>query len=757
MAANPRLDEVVTASNVDLSNCDREVIHTPGLIQPHGVMLVLRATDLSVVQASENITTIFGVTLRDVLSRGLAGVLGIEPAAVLGTAIAQAGVRLHRGPTHLLTLPATESAGSFDALVHRIDDWVIVELERVDASRPPFTAYAELADFMASLQSAGSLRAYLDITVRQVRAFSGFDRVMAYRFAADGAGEVIAEARCDDLNGYLGMHFPGSDIPAPARRLFALSWLRHLPAVDYLAVPMLPATGPPVDMSRAILRHVSVMYTSYLKNMGVQATMVIPLMKAGQLWGLISCMHHAAPLHVPYRTRTAAELLAHQVSSLLSEQVDRDTAAYRDSMKAAIAGLDRQMTQALEYQQGLCRGEFTLLGWLDAPGAALVTQDGILLFGDTPTEPQVRGIIGWLNEQDVTVPVFATDRLPELYPPAEMFRTFASGLLTARLVQRETEFVMWFRPEQVQTVAWAGDPTKPVQVDVVDGEARLTPRMSFELWKQEVQGRSAPWLDCEIEAAAVLRRAIAEVVLLRLNESLRQSNAELDSFAYAAAHDLKEPLRGIHNFAHFLKRSADSKLTEEEQGRIQTIMQLTRRMDDLTDALLHYSRIGQTELLREKLDLNEVLERVLELLSARLVETGTVVSIPRRLPPVETDRISLTGILTNLVVNAIKYNDRPAGDRGIEIGWRDEVGRQVFYVRDNGIGIAERHLEHVFRIFRRLHGRSEYGGGSGAGLTIARRAAERLGGRLWAESPGAGLGTTFLFTLGLFTSGEAVP
>jgi light-regulated signal transduction histidine kinase (bacteriophytochrome) len=499
-------------------------------------------------------------------------------------------------------------------------------------------------------------------------------------------------------------------------------------------------------MSRAILRHVSVMYTSYLKNMRVHATMVIPLMKGGRLWGLISCMHHAAPLHVPYRTRTATELLAHLVSSLMVEQEDRDTAAYRDRMKAAIAGLDRQMTQALEYQQGLCRGEFTLLGWLDAPGAALVTQDGILLFGDTPTEPQVRGIIGWLNEQDVTVPVFATDRLPELYPPAEMFRTFASGLLTARLVQRETEFVMWFRPEQVQTVAWAGDPTKPVQVDVVDGEARLTPRMSFELWKQEVQGRSAPWLDCEIEAAAVLRRAIAEVVLLRLNESLRQSNAELDSFAYAAAHDLKEPLRGIHNFAHFLKRSADSKLTEEEQGRIQTIMQLTRRMDDLTDALLHYSRIGQTELLREKLDLNEVLERVLELLSARLVETGTVVSIPRRLPPVETDRISLTGILTNLVVNAIKYNDRPAGDRGIEIGWRDEVGRQVFYVRDNGIGIAERHLEHVFRIFRRLHGRSEYGGGSGAGLTIARRAAERLGGRLWAESPGAGLGTTFLFT-----------
>jgi light-regulated signal transduction histidine kinase (bacteriophytochrome) len=593
--------------------------------------------------------------------------------------------------------------------------------------------------------------------VRQVRAFSGFDRVMAYRFAENGAGEVIAEARRDDLNGYLGMHFPGSDIPAPARRLFALSWLRHLPAVDYAPVPMLPATLPPADMSRAILRHVSVMYTSYLKNMRVHATMVIPLMKGGRLWGLISCMHHAAPLHVPYRTRTATELLAHLVSSLMVEQEDRDTAAYRDRMKAAIAGLDRQMTQALEYQHGLCRGEFTLHGWLDAAGAALVTRDGIVLFGSTPAEPQVRGIIAWLNEQDVTVPVFATDRLSQLYPPAEAFRTTASGLLAARLVQRETEFVMWFRPEQVQTVAWAGDPTKPVQVDVKDGAARLTPRVSFELWKQEVQATSAAWLDCEIEAAGALRRAIAEVVLLRLNEALRQSNAELDSFAYAAAHDLKEPLRGIHNFAHFLERSADSKLTEEERGRIQTIMHLTRRMDDLTDALLHYSRIGQTDLRREPLDLDELLARILDLLAARLVETGTVVSIPRSFPPIETDRVSLTGILTNLVVNAIKYNNRPAGERAIEIGWSDDGGRPVFYVRDNGIGIAEKQLEQVFRIFRRLHGRGEYGGGSGAGLTIARRAVERLGGRLWAESPGAGLGATFLFTLGVFNSGEAVP
>lgn len=758
MATDTVPAEVVTAANVDLSNCDKEVIHTPGLIQPHGVMLVLRTADLTVVQASQNVPAMFSVAMREVQSKGLTALLGMQQAEALGAAIVQAGDRLRRGPIHLLRLPPVAERGAVDVLVHRMDDVLIVELERVDAAGEPTNdSHVELSEFMANLQSASSLGVYLDLAVRQVRAFTGFDRVMAYRFADDGAGEVLAEAKRDDLNGYLGMHFPGSDIPAPARRLFALSWLRHLPSVDYVPVPMVGDTDPPADMSRAILRHVSVMYSSYLKNMRVHATMVLPLMKGGRLWGLISCMHHAMPLHVPCETRTVIELAAHMVSLMMAERDDGDTAVYRDRMKGAIAGLDRQMGQETAYQHGLCRGEFTLDGWLDASGAALVTQEGVVLFGKTPTELQVREIVDWMNEQDVSDPVFATDRLSQLHPPADKFRATASGLLCARLVQRESEFLMWFRPEQLQTLSWAGDPNKPIQIDVRDGEARLTPRASFDLWKQDVHGRSAGWLDCEIEAAGALRSVITEVALVRLNDSLRLSNEELESFAHAAAHDLKEPLRGIHNFAGFLDRSAGPKLTEEEHGRIQTIMQLARRMDDLTDALLHYAQVGQADLLRETLDLNDVLQRLLTALAPRLTESGTVVSIPRPLPAVEADRASLIGILTNLIVNAIKYNHRPAGERTIEIGWRYEDGQRVLSVRDNGIGIAQRHLEQVFQIFRRLHGQSEYGGGSGAGLTIARRAVERLGGRLWAESDGPGHGTTFLFTLGELLPAQAKP
>jgi two-component system, chemotaxis family, sensor kinase Cph1 len=742
-------EQIVTAANVDLSNCDRELVHMPGLIQPHGVMLVVNPSDLAVLQASENTATLFGVAASQLASRGIAGLLGEGQAGVLAAALADAGERLTHGVQHVLEIPPGAGRDGFDVLAHRAGDVLLVELEyRPTAVRQLSDPLADLADCMAQLQGASCMAAFLDAAVAQFRRFTGFDRVMAYEFADDGSGEVVAESKRDDLNAYLGQHFPSSDIPAPARRLLGLSWLRHLPNVEYRPVPLLPHTDQPVDMSRAILRHVSVMYTSYLKNIRAHATMVLPLMNNGRLWGLISCMHHAEPLHVPCRVRTAVELLAHMISALMAEQEARDTTNYRGRLQDAIAVLNQQMRQGSDYRAGLLHGDRTLHGWLDSTGAALVTQEGAMLIGETPTEQQIRSLIPFIEQNDSCNPITVTDRLSQLYPAAQHFSGTASGLLAVRLMHDRSDYVMWFRPELVQTVKWAGDPNKPVQIDVVDGEARLTPRSSFALWQEEIRGRSAPWIACEIEAATMLRQAIAEVVLIRLNQALQQSNAELDSFAYVASHDLKEPLRGIHNFALFLEESATAKLNEEERGRIQTILRLTQRMDDLTDTLLLYSRIGRTEFVLEPVDMNVLLRDVLDQLGARIIATGTEIRVPQPLPHIATDPVRLMEVFTNLIVNAIKYNTHPPGERWVEIGHQAENGRGLFYVRDNGIGIPKQHLEAVFQIFRRLHGRHRFGGGNGAGLTIARRTVERLGGCLWAESEGTDTGTTFWFSLG---------
>ncbi|HEX4946921.1 MAG TPA: ATP-binding protein [Blastocatellia bacterium] len=244
--------------------------------------------------------------------------------------------------------------------------------------------------------------------------------------------------------------------------------------------------------------------------------------------------------------------------------------------------------------------------------------------------------------------------------------------------------------------------------------------------------------------------------LQRLNAELERSNIELDSFAYIASHDLKEPLRGLHNYSHFLLEDYEDKLDEEGVSKLQTLIKLTQRMETLIDSLLYYSRVGRAELAVRDINLDEVLDQTLELLAPRVRELGVEVRRPCALPTVRADHARVGEVFSNLIANALKYNDKET--KWIEVGfeWTNGAGEQqpVFYLRDNGLGIAPEHHENVFRIFKRLHGRDEYGGGVGAGLTIVRKIIERHGGRIWLESE-PGMGTTFYFTLGEATEEAA--
>jgi signal transduction histidine kinase len=249
------------------------------------------------------------------------------------------------------------------------------------------------------------------------------------------------------------------------------------------------------------------------------------------------------------------------------------------------------------------------------------------------------------------------------------------------------------------------------------------------------------------EAKEALEERVRERTreLEQRNEELDQSNKELDDFAYIASHDLKEPLRGIHNFSSFLIEDYAAKLDDEGRSKLETLMRLTRRMETLIDSLLQFSRLGRVDLAVEQVDLNEIVAGILDSLAISLKEEKVEARVPRPLPAVRSDRVRVGEIFYNLIVNAMKYNDKP--EKWIEIGWRENpAGPPVFYVRDNGIGIPEKHHDSVFRIFKRLHGRDKYGGGTGAGLTIVKKIVERHHGRIWLESS-AGAGTTFYFTL----------
>ncbi len=414
------------------------------------------------------------------------------------------------------------------------------------------------------------------------------------------------------------------------------------------------------------------------------------------------------------------------------------------------------MAREVDFISGLTGSEPGLLELVHAQGAALHFHGQTTVLGAAPSDEQLAGLLAWLGTRH-DEEVFVTDRLSSEYPEAKDFQDVASGLIAASMSRGRNNYVLWFRPEVVQTVDWGGNPTKPVEME--EGQLRLHPRKSFELWKETVRGRSLPWKPYEVEAAAELRRSIIDVALqrsealLKLNTELERSNVELDAFAYAASHDLKEPLRGIHNYTLLALREAGEVLPPTPRARLDTVVRLTQRMEGLINSLLHYAQVGRMELSLRETNVNEVVAQVLELLKPRLEEARVEVRIPRPLPSAWCDRVRLAEVFTNLITNALKYNDK--AERWVELGAvpDGDEARVAYYVRDNGIGIKPEYHEAIFRIFKRLHGRDRYGGGTGTGLTIVKRIIERHNGHVWLEST-PGEGTTFYFTLAVEPPGR---
>jgi two-component system, chemotaxis family, sensor kinase Cph1 len=736
----------------DLSKCNKEPIHIPGSIQPYGVLFVLKEPDLTILQVSENTSNLFGLTPEELLNKNLGEFLAAEQINLLKESLNQDDLPIVN-PVEV-TVNLEGNCVHFDGIVHRSQGLLVLEFEPtpIEKSNTFFKFYHLVKMAMSKLQCASSLGEISQIIVKEVKKITGFDRVMLYRFDEDWNGKVIAEAKPEYLTAYLGLHYPASDIPAQARKLYSENWLRLIPNTDYQPAAILPTNNPwtnqPLDLSKSVLRSVSPLHVEYMHNMGVKASMSISLMKGGKLWGLIAC-HHQSPKYIPYEMRNACEFLGQMTSLEMAAKEDSENVEHKMNVKSCHSKLVEYMSLENNFIDGLINKQPNLLNLVNAQGATVCFEGKYFTVGNSPEPEDIADLVKWLHENQHEE-IFYTDSLAQVYPEAEKLRHVASGLMALSISKSQKNYVLWFRPEVVRTVDWGGNPHKPVEV-TENGSIRISPRKSFELWQETVLLKSLPWKSYEVNAALELRSAIIGVVLRKadelaqLNIELERSNNELDAFAYIASHDLKEPLRGIHNYSNFLIEDYGDTLNEEGQNKLRTLIRLTQRMEDLIDSLLHFSRLGRVDLSMQPTDLNDVVHRSVDLLSARIEEMNVDIQVPRPLPTVYCDRVQVGEVFNNLIANSIKYNDK--AQKWIVIGYIEEPLLPItFYVQDNGIGIREKHFEAIFRIFKRLHGPNKYGGGTGAGLTIAKKIVERHGGKIWVDST-YGEGTTFYFTL----------
>ncbi|QXH90394.1 GAF domain-containing protein [Pseudomonas shahriarae] len=729
-----------------LANCADEPIRFPGAIQPHGALLTLREPDLQIVQVSTNVSSLFNHPPETLLGQPLDTLLGADNARTVQQIASQ--LNFIDAPALHVTLNGSE----FEGLLHRHQGVLVLEFEpRYEHFQPKSVngRASNLGKMLQRLQSAKTLQALYEISVSEIQAMTGYDRVLIYRFEEEGHGQVIAEASAPSMELFNGLFFPASDIPEQARELYRTNWLRIIPNADYEPVPLLPKlhpdTGKPLDLSFATLRSVSPIHCQYMKNMGVLSSMSISLMKGDKLWGLISCGNRE-PLHVPNDLRTTCQTIGQVLSLQISAMEALDISRQREEKVEALDTLNQAMSASADTVfDGLAQCPQVLMDLVLAGGVAIIEGQQLHRYGNCPEPAQIRALHKWL--QDTGQPVFASHHLSAVYPPAADYQPVASGVLAMSLPKPVDNGVLWFRPEVKENIQWSGDPQKPLALEKSDAGLRLRPRTSFEIWKVEMAGISTKWSSGDRFAANDLRRSALENDLARQVLREQQAVHARDELVAVVSHDLRNPMTVISMLCGMMQKAFSSDGTHTSRrisSAIDTMQQAAARMNVLLEDLLDTSKIeaGRYTVKPVPLDVSQILEEAYALLAPLAQEKGVDLSFNAEPGlQINADPERLFQVLSNLIGNAIKFTPRQ-GKIGISAMSNGE--EIVFAVRDSGEGIAPDQLPHVFDRYWTLTENNPTG--SGLGLYITQGIVKAHGGRIEAESE-LGRGSEFRFTV----------
>jgi two-component system, chemotaxis family, sensor kinase Cph1 len=699
--------------------CDDESLHSPGAIQPHGALLVCDLASLQVIRLSANVAEFFGSTPEQLLGQPL--VLLFQPAdrnALLEW--------IHQANTDHCAHRVTSARGTpLDAAIHLVSNLVIIEVEKAGEATRAIEPLARRPLVRAGRASAPCEAA--ERATHEVRAFCGFDRVVVYRFDADGNARVIAESKRDDLEPLLGLHCLASDIPAQARHLCLVNKQRMIADVACTKVPLVPSTfgDEPLDLIRASLRSASTRELACLANLGVSSSLSHSLELDGVLIGLIVCLHYSGP-RIPARgVRARLQQIARDLALELGALERAELTEKSRSVKRCEAELTKALAGTDDLLGALASEALCTL--TRATGAAVVLAEGTRTVGAAPDATAMSELVAWLRSRPEDV--FATDRLAEHIPDAKAWDSVGAGVVAATVSRELGEYLIWFRPATERTIEWAG------------------------LRRETVTGHSTPWEAWQLEAASDVRRLLLGgsrrriAVLRSLNQNLAEADRAKDLFIATISHELRNPLSAIAGWSRLY---LDGSLPVERRDDVVRIVSRNAVvLGNLVDDLLDTSRMlaGNLSLELENVELPALIESVVMSMAVATDAKGLRVKtrLDNTAGAILGDSVRLRQIVSNLLSNAIKFT--PKG--GSILVTLSRIGSDVeLLVRDTGIGLERASVERIFETFWQVDSstmRKEKG--LGLGLSIVKRLVELHGGDVSVASAGLGHGTTFRVVL----------
>lgn len=733
-----KIRDIVNRDIVTLTNCEHEPIHIPGQIQPHGFLLGI-TQDWKIDFCTENIASYFDVTHNQVL--------GKDFSAVFGLVAEQEIVAYIKGDEVQDAFPLEiELLGRlFQINVHISGGIYVLEAELLFADQEKLAdAYKQTIQFVSQMNKTKSLKDLCALVAQGTREITGYDRVMIYRFDEQYNGEVFAEDCREDLEPFLGLHYPHTDIPAQARELYIKNQLRLIVDINYVPVPIFTVDdkeGKNLDLSLSILRSTSPIHVEYLKNIGVGATLTISLIHHGKLWGLIAC-HHYSEKNISPEIRLAAKLQGQFITSQIDIRQSNDE--YINAQKTIVALEQLTSIDLPVVKESLQRIIETpqLLEISNASGVAILSKNKIFKTGITPADDEILSLIEKIINKTKSE-IFYTNKISDHFPE------FAENANLAGIIYHSIGInghVLWFRPETVSEINWGGDPEK----SIIKDRNGLHPRNSFNIWKQIVKNQSSPWKQYEINAASQYAHTLQnQLILIMLSEEeekyrnqseiLKETNSELENINWISTHDLQEPLRKIQLITSKMLGELDAISTESISNSLQRVSKSANRMSGLLEDILKYTRIKNTRDTLHEVDLNKILKSTIKEMHESIKESNATIEY-ENLPEVHAIGFLMRQLFINILQNSLKYASAErqpkikitASQEPVLIHDRYKVYCHWVCFSDNGIGFEPQYAESIFKIFTRLHPQEEYTG-SGIGLALCKKIMQAVGGDIKAE------------------------
>lgn len=739
----------------DLTNCDKEPIHIVGKIQAQGFLIAADINTGLITYISENVSSLLLQSSGSLLGKHIDDIE--QP---LELTVFKTNLKL----SQLLSLGVNKSfeasnpfyvtinTNPYNLIISVSGNNYLLEFE-VTQNYISFDIQKIIGRSVSEILSGDSINLLLKSAASEIKEIIGYDRVMIYRFNEGGHGEVIAEEMNDDLEPFLGLHYPASDIPRQARELYKINLTRIIADVDSECYPIITSSEEitPLDLTHSVLRAVSPIHLQYLKNMGVASSFSISLILNSELWGLIAC-HNYTPKFIDYKLRDASRIIGQILSSALEYRMGEEDSKTFTMFNEAVNKLVGYLESGDEFVNALTAGKVTIKDINFSTGVIFFFENKITTVGLTPSIEEVVEIIEWLKE-NMEETVYTSSKFSEVFPAAKNYTRQASGIMACWISKELSELIIWFKPEQLQKVNWAGNPDKPLE-KLDNSSFQISPRKSFESWTTIVKNSSEKWSRIEIATAVNIREQVKYNIKRKanetriLNERLKLAYEEIDTFNFTVSHDLRTPLTAVKSYTEILLTNEN--LDENARQMLGRINVCADKMAVLIKEVLRYSGIGKNKLSLVTINMASLITSIHSDLFESM-QPGNIEFIIGETPDIAGDFVMIEQVFMNLISNAVKYSSKAALSK-VKVEGIVNNNEVVYSITDNGIGIDIKYYDSVFELFKRMDNVAGFDG-SGVGLAIVKRIIILHNARIWFKSV-LGKGTTFYIA---FQKDIAVP